>query len=1063
MKKIVSTIIFLLGVSLFADDNKTVDLNITDTNLTIVDINTTTSIDINNSDTNITDLNLTTADQNKTIDINTTLEPIIIPQIKPIIKNTNIDVLDTSAMIIEGNATSNMNLEVVIIHNKNERIVINSSVDENGDWIIYKSDISKQLEDGIYDIYVSTKDNYENKSEVASKKSLTRDTTISAIVQIEDGNSNKSDDFINISESKSFFIKGQIDDDAKIKKLWLYSSNYPNNIVNIDPKKIKIRDGNFKIKSTNIPLSKLEDGLIIVNLIVADAHKNVLEVRSQINKDLTAPKKPVVLKSVKENNMIFGQVENMLVFYGDSELNSKINITVYNKDFPKNKTVATVKTDPTSKWTITGKDLEIKTIKDGDIVSYLVQIDEAGNRSKSLKISNKKAKRSIFPKVPQKIVSENYMSIHTIKNLEDKVKSIVVSDDYIIAGTFEFIYFFDKQKAEVKKKIEIKKKWINSLFLSDNKLFVALDDGSIQIRDLKTLKIIDKIKNHKTTVLYLRYDKKSKYLLSSDASGDVVAYDTQNKKTIYTLKKHQWDVAAIAIKDSKVYTGSDDYSIKIWDIKTGKLIKSLKSAHSGTINSLVVYKSWLISASNDKTINIRDIKTGLLIKTLKGHNKGVSKLKINDNRLISASLDRTIIIWNLKTLKKQKQLRGHSKSIISLDVHEENIITGSLDYTMRIWGYDESLQGQGEIDETVLKKYDLIKSMLLSNDTITDIIQTENELVFSTYGYVYFYNNVTYRFTKLYTSLDKVIAQTKKKKTVSQNSSDDEDDGWGDESDQSEDDGWEDESDQSEDDGWEDEDSGGSLGFEEIIDERKIELEKIAKSNLQWINQISLNGVELMASLGYKNLKVWDIERNKATGLLEGHENSVLSINKAEGMFVTSSSSGDIKIWDDESKAMLMSIEAHQWDVRDTVVDDMRLYSISDDYSIKIWDIETGDILDTIKSAHDGEITAILIDGNNIITSSKDGTIKYRDKNTGKLLKTLSSHTKAVNTIIKDETHLISGSDDKTIKVWDLKTGKLISNMTNGHTDGITALMITEDYIISGAKDKKISIWKYYE
>jgi len=74
-----------------------------------------------------------------------------------------------------------------------------------------------------------------------------------------------------------------------------------------------------------------------------------------------------------------------------------------------------------------------------------------------------------------------------------------------------------------------------------------------------------------------------------------------------------------------------------------------------------------------------------------------------------------------------------------------------------------------------------------------------------------------------------------------------------------------------------------------------------------------------------------------------------------------------------------------------------------------------------------------LIHENNIITSSLDGTIKYRDKITGKLLKVLKGHTAGINTMTMDENNLISGSVDNTIIVWDLNTGKNCHNCSNSY------------------------------
>nr|MDZ7977164.1 serine/threonine protein kinase [Nostoc sp. DedQUE03] len=66
-----------------------------------------------------------------------------------------------------------------------------------------------------------------------------------------------------------------------------------------------------------------------------------------------------------------------------------------------------------------------------------------------------------------------------------------------------------------------------------------------------------------------------------------------------------------------LYSSSGDKTIKIWDLSTGKPIKTL-TGHTDTVSS-VVYSpdgKTLASSSDDKTIKIWDVSTGKPIKTL---------------------------------------------------------------------------------------------------------------------------------------------------------------------------------------------------------------------------------------------------------------------------------------------------------------------------------------------------------------------------------------------------------------------------------------------------------------
>ena len=127
-----------------------------------------------------------------------------------------------------------------------------------------------------------------------------------------------------------------------------------------------------------------------------------------------------------------------------------------------------------------------------------------------------------------------------------------------------------------------------------------------------------------------------------------------------------------------------------------------------------------------------------------------------------------------------------------------------------------------------------------------------------------------------------------------------------------------------------------------------------------------------------------------------------------------------------------------------------------------MWDIESGDLIKEYKNAHYGAITKLYIVGDILISSSLDGTIKFRNKESGKLLYTIKTNS-AINTFAVNDEHIMGALEDGTIKVWDLKSKKLIHTLTGGHKAGVSAIMVTDDYIISGGKDKKICIWKYYD
>jgi len=71
----------------------------------------------------------------------------------------------------------------------------------------------------------------------------------------------------------------------------------------------------------------------------------------------------------------------------------------------------------------------------------------------------------------------------------------------------------------------------------------------------------------------------------------------------------------VTADDRYIISGSDDSTLKVWDIETGKLLHTLKG-HSSSVTAVVLTENGrrVISSSHDKTIKLWDIESGKLIK-----------------------------------------------------------------------------------------------------------------------------------------------------------------------------------------------------------------------------------------------------------------------------------------------------------------------------------------------------------------------------------------------------------------------------------------------------------------
>ncbi|EJF62552.1 WD40 repeat-like protein [Dichomitus squalens LYAD-421 SS1] len=98
-------------------------------------------------------------------------------------------------------------------------------------------------------------------------------------------------------------------------------------------------------------------------------------------------------------------------------------------------------------------------------------------------------------------------------------------------------------------------------------------------------------------------------------------------------------------------------------------------------------KPVLISGSLDNTIKIWDIDTGKVQRTLFGHIEGVWAVASDKLRLVSGSHDRTIKVWNREEGACTATLVGHRGAVTCLALGEDKIVSGSDDGDIRLWSF----------------------------------------------------------------------------------------------------------------------------------------------------------------------------------------------------------------------------------------------------------------------------------------------------------------------------------------------------------------------------------------
>jgi len=153
-----------------------------------------------------------------------------------------------------------------------------------------------------------------------------------------------------------------------------------------------------------------------------------------------------------------------------------------------------------------------------------------------------------------------------------------------------------------------------------------------------------------------------------------------------TFTGHNDSVLSVCVTDHYVFSGSNDTSIRAWDITTGKCV-AVYAGHTGGVCSLTFLGSRLFSGSGDDSIREWDTRTRECLRTFSGHKGCVGALVACNSRLYSASSDATVREWEVQSTLCRSVARGHEGPVRALAVctATNSVFSGGDDKTVREW------------------------------------------------------------------------------------------------------------------------------------------------------------------------------------------------------------------------------------------------------------------------------------------------------------------------------------------------------------------------------------------
>ncbi len=576
-------------------------------------------------------------------------------------------------------------------------------------------------------------------------------------------------------------------------------------------------------------------------------------------------------------------------------------------------------------------------------------------------------------------------------------------------------------------------------------------------------------------VLSAAFSPEGDAIATCDNAYTIRLWDVKTGKLLVLYQGHTHWIRSVAFSPAGdcLASGGADGTVRFWQRSTGQCLQVL-NGHLGEIFSVAFSADGqrLASGSGDQTLKLWDLPAKQCLLTLTEHQGRVRSVAFSprDPILASGSEDHTIKLWDIETGNCLETLTGHTEWVrsIAFSADGKYLASGSNDGTVRCWQV-ETGQCQHVFAEHERGVYAVAfhhQGYTLASgggDQLVKIWDLENGSCMRT---VYGHQNQIFALSfspdgdaLACVSLDQTVKlwdwRTNQCLKTWQSHTD-----WAFPIAMSND---------------------GSVVVSGNGDHRVNLWDfqtgqplKTIAGHATPVRSVAMSVQQILAITAAENtVRLWDWRSGYCVRSLTGHQDWVLSarFNPRGDLLVTGSADHTVRIWQWQTGQCLQCLDEHTDQVVSVAFCGHGEYIVSGsaDHTMKVWDVETGQCIQTLRGHHTriydvafapfGEAvpeTVIAASG------SGDATVKLWNVNTGECLRTFGGHDSWVFSVAfsPDGTKLATGSHDQTVRIWDINTGTCLHTL-HGHQHQVFSVTFHPDgqTLLSGSQDQTVRVW----